>query len=156
MLDDNTDSDKKPVVKASYYVCIILEDPWRVPVVYGHRPFTPNEHSTSREKGLYGLWMLLLFKPWRRLREDILLPCWPDNSQDVACDPWEAIYRYYVSWAEALETEARKTKETYADLSCVSPEPLKWNSNAYWSVMIAPVLHNMRLTLTRNKELKMS
>ena len=75
LMDDETG---EPLVHAPFFCHVRDAKPWYVPVVYGHRPHTPDAHSTPRDRGLYGLWTLLLFYPWRNVQRDLLELCWQE------------------------------------------------------------------------------
>ena len=134
---------------------VVTDKPWRVPIVYGHKPCTPHAQSTSRDKGLYALWMLLLFKPWRDLDVDLLAVCDPFCAKNgFISDPWQALYDSFEAWARGLASTARDTRQAYARTDTDAAAAVPWNSVEYWAVITAPVLDNMRLSLTRKQDTK--
>ena len=95
----------KPYVTAPYYCGVITKKAWLVPNILGRFPKTPSSTSTSEERGHFAVFMLLLFKPWRNLKHDVLFAiesCLDLNSA------WDAVCAHYEAWlAQTQDLEAR-------------------------------------------------
>ena len=50
-----------------YYLRLRLRDAWRVPVLLGKLPRTPDENSPVSDKGIFALCAMLLFRPHRSI-----------------------------------------------------------------------------------------
>ena len=109
------DVSGEPLVHAPFYCHVRDNVSWRVPILYGHRPHTPDAHSTSRDRGLYGLWMLLLFYPWRNVERDLLGLCWQEYLTDSQPDIWQAIYLFFDNWLHTIKSISREVKSQYQD-----------------------------------------
>ena len=90
--------DGRPVHRYEFYVRLRLREPWRVPMIFGRLPRVPDDTSTVEEQGLYGLCMLLLFRPHRFLSDfvrDLHLTCGgPKDAQDA----WAGIRNQWCRW----------------------------------------------------------
>ena len=139
------DETGEPLVHAPFFCHVRDAEPWYVPVVYGHRPHTPDAHSTPRDRGLYGLWMLLLFYPWRNVQRDLLEFCWQKFLTDTQPDPWEAIYLFFEKWLQTINEISVNVKAHYA----VGGSVPEWTSKRFWATKCAPVIHSMSVTLAR-------
>ena len=51
------------IYKYAYYVHLRIDKAWKVPVLYGRSPPKPDKSATPSEKGLYALFLMLLFRP---------------------------------------------------------------------------------------------
>ena len=66
-----TDKNGLPLYKYGFYVSLRTTAAWRVPLIGGVSPAVPEETSTTQEKGLYALYMMLLFRAHRSI-DDML------------------------------------------------------------------------------------
>ena len=66
------ENTKEPIHRYAFYPRLLTDEPWRVPVLHGRIPANPDENSPLEEKGRFALFILVLFRPWRNLKEEIL------------------------------------------------------------------------------------
>ena len=82
--------------------------------------------------------MMLLFKPWRSLKKDILSCVF---KQDTVADtnPWQLLYAEYERWFAEMEAMSERVRSEYrsqtppeGEASLLSPEGLvNWQSPHY-------------------------
>ena len=48
-----------------YFVSLRVSTPWHVPKLQGTLPTPPTKDATLQQKGLYALFVQMLFRPWR-------------------------------------------------------------------------------------------
>ena len=56
-----------------YYVKLRTHTAWRVPLFHGKCPPRPIASASAKEKGLYALWLMLLFRAHRQLHDFVSL-----------------------------------------------------------------------------------
>ena len=132
--------------KANYYYRLRTKKAWRVPVVHGTKPQLPTTESNALEKGQYALWMLLLFKPWRDVIEDILKPVWEEGDTSTEVNAWEKLYTYYVNWQTNVGHIAKKAEQNYGETG----EKIIWDTEEYWAIKNYPVLRNYADSLRKH------
>ena len=64
----NLQENGKLIREYPYYVSLRTEEAWRVPLILGKIPSPPKADDSSKTKGNYALFMMLLFKPWQGTR----------------------------------------------------------------------------------------
>ena len=63
------DASRQPIHRYKFYLRLIGDKAWRVPVLYGKLPRLPDDSATAAEKGYYALFMMLLFRPHRSVSD---------------------------------------------------------------------------------------
>ena len=141
---------EKPLVTAPYYCGVREDEAWPVPIVYGKEPRTPNDDSTSCERGTYALWMLLLFHPWRDVERDVLAACFDEpNLEAAGQDHWLAIELYYQNWYEKLSETNSRIRLNYRLNGGNLPT---WQEEDYWAVRSIPVMTSMQQSFMRKAD----
>ena len=51
----------------SFYVTLRMDSSWRAPIVWGITPRAPGDGASAVQEGKYGLFMMLLFRPFRSI-----------------------------------------------------------------------------------------
>ena len=114
------DVDDKPLHKYEYYVHLRTHTAWRVPVLHGRCPSVPDDAASAKEKGVYSLFLMLLFRPHRRI-EDLVssLLCNVDlkGSEDTA---WTQIHEAFLHWRN---TEIEEVKDQMSSRTIVEEDP---------------------------------
>ena len=59
------DAENQPLHRYAYYIKLKTNSPWKVPVLFGRSPRAPDDSSPPKEKGMYALFMMMLFRPHR-------------------------------------------------------------------------------------------
>ena len=116
---DLIDASGKTLHKYGYYVRLRLSKPWKVPVLYGYLPRAPDDSSSWYEKGCYGLFLMMLFRPHRRI-EDLVATCFRHaRVQGSGEAKWQLVHEEYTRWKEqeidAVANEALR-KQRFHDL----------------------------------------
>jgi hypothetical protein len=97
------DANKQPLREYFYHIRLLATSAWRVPVLYGRLPRTPAADEHSYERGIYGLFMMLLFRPHRQVGDlaHVVLQTQPSpRSEDEA---WNAIHTECVRWRKDID-----------------------------------------------------
>ena len=103
--------------------------------------------------------MLLLFKPWRSLKKDILACV---LTQPVCCtaNPWQLLYEDFEKWFAHMgalslqvrrEYQARTLAEGQTSFLCADGS-VSWHSSHYWAARSVPVMKTMRTSFTKQKD----
>ena len=148
------DSDTGDVLRHyPYFIRLRTESAWRVPLLFGRLPRKPEDGSSSEEKGRYGLFMMLLFRPWRGPNEvDFVVATLRRGSRRLTeADAWERIYGEYFSWRET-EVDGRASRY----LPGVSDPPIdkpKFDSPEWWACMTRRRLRHLELVLSKYNRL---
>ena len=71
--------DRPPIHRYDFYVRLLTSTAWRVPVVSGKLPREPPEDAQTKEKGIYALFLMMLFRPHRSFDEIVYV-----SIRDVA------------------------------------------------------------------------
>ena len=132
--------DLQLLYRYDYYVHLRLQDPWRVPLLYGRLPPRAEEADKPYEKGMYGLFMLLLFRPHRTHQEIldfIFQQCEFRGTED---DAWTAVYNAYIQWRALEEAKAAETSSSVVTFS-----------DNWWSCLIVNTMRNYDLAACRRE-----
>ena len=100
------DPQQRYIFRYDSYVHLRDDAPWRVPILYGRRPKLPDITATDKEKGIYALFLMFLFRPHRCIRALFEGPaatarastssrCFTDESS-----AWKAIHEEFSRWRE--------------------------------------------------------
>ena len=78
----------------------------------GPFPETPASDSTVEQKGRFALFMLLLFKPWRSLKKDVLA-CLSTESDDTNTSPWQRLFAHFESCLTDMVALSQRVRSEY-------------------------------------------
>ena len=130
-------SDLTPLFTYDYYVHLLLQKAWKVPIVYGSLPRFPEADATCYDKGMYALMMMLLFKPYRTF-DELLRDCGLDvvfrGTRDQA---FMKVYDEFQKWRKKVDLVARSfcTDNVAGD----QPVPL---TDDWWDCMVSEKMRN--------------
>ena len=134
----------QPIHRYDYYVHLLVDKPWRVPVLYGRLPRTPDESSTNSEKCCYGLFLMLLFRSHRSVEQ---LLNWSVGPTSVYPSPigtideaWQNIYTEFQRW-KTEDVDRIALPYFKRNENCERPRPL-FDSLDWWACMISEKLRN--------------
>ena len=97
-------ADNQIIYEYAYYVTLRTQKAWKVPVLHGHSPPLPDNSATPAEKGLYALFLNLLFRPHRTF-QDILDFTFKGHYFSGSIDEaWLAVYEEFQEWRAKTET----------------------------------------------------
>ena len=146
------DANQRPLHEYSYYVRLLTNEPWRVPVFYGRLPRIPTELSSPCERGMYGLFLMIVFRE-HRLVPQFVNSLWsgrtPPRNEDEA---WGRVYEDFLAWRKEVDDRASSFRFVEGrDPSLVQEKPdigsllktePKFNTPDWWNCMISERLRN--------------
>jgi hypothetical protein len=146
-------------VRSLYHCEVVTQKAWHVPVILGRFPKTPTDESSAEAKGQFALFILLLFKPWRNLRKD-LLACASDHGLAKSDNPWDDLYVYYQKWFAELQALNAAVRAQYAaqcdthqDLNLLEESgSISWQTPQYWAVRVVPIIETMQRSFARQQD----
>jgi len=149
----------KPLLRYDDYRALLLQKAWRIPILLGKLVPCPKTESNAQEKGMYGLLLMLLFRPWRS--PEGVLKEWLEKSKKLelprapyASDVvWLSLYREYLRWRR---DDIRVVAHPYFQRTGPSKPQPAYNSKEWWACMIFLRLSNLELVLSRKKSVKHS
>lgn len=131
-----------------HYRVLRTHTPWRVPVMYGRMPRRPDSQSSSEDRGKYALFLMMLFRPWRRPDADVVAwagPC----ALSLTCieDFWDALFVGFLQWRREV---IDKASPFFCRDNPSKPDP-PFNTENWWTCMTYLRLLNMELVLSSRK-----
>ena len=141
------DAQLHPIYKYAYYVQLMLTQAWRVPILHGKLPQTPGLEATSKEKGTYAFFLLLLFKPHRDMN-DLLDDIFGKHFRPLSVDAaYDAAYSYYQLWkAELLRASAIESNHQDVVLAAYPP----FDTPTWWARLTLEKIKNYDIALRRH------
>jgi hypothetical protein len=94
----------------AYYVALRTHKAWRCPELIGHIPPRIHDESTFREKGEFALFVMLLFRPYRCFKTEVLEEAQKKVAKGSPSDAdahWTAIYEFYLTWRRDIDSIAK-------------------------------------------------
>ena len=94
----------------AYYLSLRTHKAWRCPELIGRIPSRIHEASTSREKGEFALFVMLLLRPYRCFETEILEEARrkiPNRRLSDADAHWMALHESYLTWRSDVEVVAK-------------------------------------------------
>ena len=146
------DSARQPIHRYDYYVRLLDDSAWRVPVLYGKLPRLPDDTATDAEKGYYALFLMVLFRPHRspeeflEQRTDTVSSSQnitPPTSIDAA---WGPVHEEFNRWRKAIH----KLVEPYNRCQPAVPQP-SFNTPEWWACLIDEKLRNYDALMSKHK-----
>ena len=93
-----------------YVLSLRTHKAWRCPELIGRIPSRIHDTSTSREKGEFALFVMLLLRPYRYFETEILEEARRNILKGSLSDAdahWMALYESYLKWRSDVEAVAR-------------------------------------------------
>ena len=116
------DKDGQPIHEYGYYVRLRTDTAWKVPVLHGKCPTVPDASSSAREEGMYGVFLMLLFRPHRGVQELVERLVRTGGSLATEDEAWTRVYSAYQHWRRfEMEEVARSCLEESARAGGVEP-----------------------------------
>ena len=108
------DAAQEPLHRYAFYVHLLTKTPWRVPVLHGRLPRVPDANAKSSEKGLYGLFLMMLFRCHRRPADliDIALGKGFEGTEEEA---WIQVSEEFDRWRKAPREGSHFKRHWYAN-----------------------------------------
>ena len=135
------------LVESGYYVQLRTQVCWKVPVLYGRIPAGVASDSCPSDKGLYALFVMLLFRPFRNVVD--LFPVRETHTDaELPDSAWMALFTEYQRWRDV---EVDSVAQPYLNRSAAHPMGTpEFGSKDWWACMVALRLRNLELTMTKH------
>ena len=139
----------------SHFHRLRTHDAWHVPMLRGRLPRKPDTSSTDEEKGRYGLFLMLLLRPWRGIG-------FVDFIKDLFCrypacrsptEAWHVVADEFTRWQASVEALARPLLSALRSADDNRPP---FGSEVWWSCLVYRRLQHLDLVLTGRKHLGVS
>jgi hypothetical protein len=152
----------RPLVAYPFYVSLRKQKAWRCPEMIGHIPARVDDTSTPRQKGELGLFIMLLFRPYRSFEKDVLGPALAHLSHGDSTDAsayWTAVYESYLAWRSSIEHIAKPILQAGDDTALAPGPPALTRpfsdhglspTTRWWACVIYLKLRNFDLVLWRH------
>ena len=123
---------------------------WRVPMLLGHMPRKPDASSTPEERGRYGLFLMLLFRPWRGAHTvDFLTAALSGGpSCSTSAEAWGRVFIAYEAWRRQLDEAAAPFCSRHRQTPSPRPE---FGTVPWWSCMCWLRLRHLELVLSSHQ-----
>ena len=140
-------ADASLVHQYQYFLKLRTATAWHIPLPFSYMPQKPSASATPEQRGQYGLFLMLLFRPWRGLDSvDFLTAALAHEPQcSTAADAWARVYTVYESWR--LQVEDRALPFFQRPRHAESPRP-GFGTDEWWACMIWLRLRHMELVLS--------
>ena len=115
------DADDKPLHTYKYYVHLRTHTAWRVPVIHGRCPHVPDDAASAKEKGIYSLFLMLLFRPHRRIEDLVSSLLGNVDLQGNEDTAWTQIHEGFLYWRK---TQIEEVKDQLSSRTTAEGDPL--------------------------------
>ena len=135
------------ITRADHYREICLDEPWKIPLLFGTLPRPPKADSDAAEKGTYALFSMLLLRPWRD--PFLAIRSWLGSPTELVYDSkdslWIALYDSYTTWRGNLSKSvaAYFSRDARTWLPAPAYDTLHW-----WNCRVHNILENMDLAFS--------
>ena len=92
------DASLRPIHKYKFYVHLLTESAWHVPVLQGRLPRVPDVDAKIDQCGKYGLFLMMLFRPYRQVEDLILLALGAKNFGGDEEEAWLLVKKEFDRW----------------------------------------------------------
>ena len=79
-----------------HYRMLRTQTAWSVPMLLGKLPRRPEESDSAEDQGRYAVFVMMLFRPWRDLKETVR--AWAGCGQLIGVEPevlWMALFHEF-------------------------------------------------------------
>ena len=132
------DADDTPLHRYDYYVRLRTHSAWRIPLLHGRCPPVPDETATPKEKGVYALFLMLLFRPHRGVEDLVgaILQRAPEVTSEDAM--WKYVHEAFLRWRHFdIEVPAKRVLQGSTSAGGQrSATVMPFDSAPWWAVMI--------------------
>ena len=149
----------KDILRYDHFRTLRASKAWRVPLLLGKSPSCPQKDSTAQEKGMYALYMMMLFRPWRR--PSAALRTWLGDLQaesaherPSADQVWTKLFEEFLQWRQHIKEVAAPYFRRYWPQDAPGLDRPPHDTSEYWACMVYLRLSNLELTLSRKKSVK--
>ena len=141
-------SSWQPLSEYEFYVHLLTESAWHVPIICGKLPRVPDADAAAYEKGMYGLWLMLLFRPHRRVDGLIGFVIGKNDVRGSDDDVWDAVSKEFRRWRrEDIDHVAAPYFEKTSTSRGTSP---RFDSPEWWACLISERLRNYDATMANH------
>jgi hypothetical protein len=142
----------------AYYLALRTHKAWRCPELIGHIPPRIHDKSTVREKGEFALFVMLLLRPYRSFKKEVLEEAQTKVLKGSLCDAdahWIALYESYLTWRRHIEHIAKPLWQNGTS-STLAPGPptltadSESSASKWWACAIYSKLRNFDLVAKKH------
>ena len=157
------DASLKPIHEYDYYVHLVTESPWKVPVLHVKMPGVPDVNAKPYEKGIYALFLMLLFRSHRLVPEIAKPPragrgltTQRISDEEQEEDAWTAVYEEFVRW-RTHEIDSVAEPYFQSDPTKHLPQPMLHGNGddprrrVWWACMISEKLRNYDAAMRKHQ-----
>ena len=125
-----------------------------MPLLFGRYPAIPDDATAAVDKAKYGMFLMLLFRPWRHL-EDVLPAFFgARHSADSDDAIWSSVYDEFLEWRRRIDASAKAAEEARRSLSpnaSSTAGEAPFASAEWWDCLIHEKLRNYDVMKSRHK-----
>ena len=93
------DANMVPLHDYCFYAALQTQTCWRVPLLYGQAPKTPDSNAPAKEKGIYALFMMLLFRAHHGIEDLVSRVIFGGATvRGTETDTWLFVYEVFQQW----------------------------------------------------------
>ena len=129
------DAHGKPLHGYDFYVHLRTREPWRIPLLFGRLPRSPDASSENSDKGQYAFLMMLLFRAHRET-SDIVQAVFshdaaPFNTSSTDMNErWRLLFQEFERWrSEEIDSVAAPYFQRHRSETLITPV---FNSRDWW------------------------
>ena len=94
------DAAQEPLHKYGFYVHLLTNTPWRMPVLHGRLPRVPDTNAKASDQGVYGLFLMMLFR-CHRSPADLIDNALGKGFEGSEEEAWVQVSKEFERWREA-------------------------------------------------------
>ena len=93
------DANMVPLHDYCFDAALQTQTCWRVPLLYGQAPKPPDSNAPAKEKGIYALFMMLLFRAHRGIDDLVSRVIFGGATvRGTETDTWLFVYEVFQTW----------------------------------------------------------
>jgi len=142
------DASKNTIHKYGFYVHLLTDTAWNVPVLYCRMPRVPDASAKPMEKGFYGLFLMILFRSHRRV-EDLVHPIFTrEGVPGLEDDAWVTVDNAFQRWKrDEVDRLAAPYVTKKAGVGRTAPT---FGSDEWWACAIYEKLRNYEAAMRKH------
>ena len=134
----------KPIHKYGFYHRLRTHEAWRVPVLFGKLPRAPHADAPVYERGFYGAFLMMLFRPYRSFEDTVRIAMQNHHDTLSPDDKWLMMESEYLRWRE-VDVCAKAAK-----YRSERPKISDFFSEGWWACLIEEKLRNYETAMRRH------
>ena len=138
-------ASRQPIHRYNFYLRLIVDKAWRVPVLHGKWPRLPDDSAGAAEKGYYALFMMFLFRPHRDVADFFpgsLVTSSNQSGEAISMDNvWNAVFQEFTRWRTTEIDSIARPYLNRQESEQQRPAP-SFNTPDWWACVISEKLLN--------------